>query len=181
MKKIFNVGEGFKVPDGTVVHSVLDPRIASQYKSEWVDEVSLALGVIPANTTSKIHVHPLITQVTWVLSGELTVKMKDDKVHEPYTLDLSQEQSVVTKPGVFFQLINSSNKECRVLYIVSPAFIFECNDKGEVIYNDALVLDHDWNKLSSMNWAMPQLVEINAVKRKRDESKKRLKANLGVV
>lgn len=169
MNKIFCVGEGFKVPDGTIVHSVLDPKLTNQCGAEWVDEVSIALGVIPANTTSKIHVHPLVTQITWVLSGKLTVKMKDCKVHEPYVLNLSQEQSVVTKPGTFFQLINSSDKGCSVLYIVSPAFIFESNDKGDVVYNDALVLDRDWSDL-------PRIIEIDAIKKRRDESKKRLNA-----
>lgn len=174
MKKIFSVGEGFKVPDGTIVHSVLDPRIASRCKSEWVDEVSLALGVIPANTTSKIHLHPLVTQATWILSGKLTVKMKDPKVKEPYALDLSQEQSVVTKPGTFFQLINSNSKECRVLYIVSPAFIFECGDKGEVLYNDALVIDENWNELSKNNWKIPQMEDVAAARKKREQSVQRL-------
>jgi hypothetical protein len=29
MKQVFQVGEGFKVPDGTFVHSALDPRSAA--------------------------------------------------------------------------------------------------------------------------------------------------------
>jgi len=178
MKKIFNISEGFKVPDGTMVHSVLDPRVASQYKSEWVDDISTAVGVIPAGITSKIHLHPLVTQVTWVLSGNLTVKMKDPKAEEPYSLNLSKDQSVVTKAGTFFQLVNSGKEECRVIYIVTPAFVFECSDKGEVVYNDALVLDQDWEELAKAGWKVPEMADIKAVRKVRNGSKARLKSSL---
>jgi mannose-6-phosphate isomerase-like protein (cupin superfamily) len=176
MKKVFCAGDGFKVPDGTIVHSIIDPRIASQYKSEWVDELSIALGRIPPKTTSKIHAHPLVTQVTLVLSGGLTVKMKDGKADKPYAIDLAKEQSAVTRPGTFFQLINSGDEECRVLYIVSPAFIFECDERGNVIYNDAIVLDEDWIELSGMNWMIPQMKGMDAAVALRNESKRRLRA-----
>lgn len=177
MEKIFNVGQGFEVPDGTVVSSVLDPRLANLEGSAWVDEVSLAVGVIPAGVTSKIHVHPLVVQVTWVLSGQLCVKMKDSKSEEPYTLDLTKEQAALTQAGTFFQLINKWKEPARVLYIVAPAFLFEADAKG-VKYNDALVLDETWEHLEKMNWKIPQLQEIEVFKRERESTLKRLKATL---
>lgn len=76
MKKIFSVGAGFPVPDGTFVHPVLEPHM-TRHGDDWVDAVSIALGRIAAGTSSKIHLHPLVTQTTWVVSGQLTIRMKD--------------------------------------------------------------------------------------------------------
>lgn len=177
MKKIFNVGEGFEVPDGTVIHSVVDPRSAGLEGSTWVDEASLAVGVVPAGTTSKIHVHPFVTQITWVLSNQLSVKMKDPQSDAPYTLTLIPEQTVVTQPGTFFQLMNTWSKPARVLYIVTPAFLFEADESG-VKYNDAFVLDETWEDLEKTNWKVPQLQAMEALKKEREASKKRLPATL---
>ena len=176
MNKIFRAGPGFPVPDGTIVQSVLDPRLASEQRASWVDDVSLAVGTIPANTTSQIHLHPVVTQVTWVLSGKLTVKMKDPDSKIPYTLNLSPEESVLTQPGTFFQLINVNAQECRVLYMVTPAFIFEATAEG-VRYNDAIVLEEGWEDLTAKKWILPQLQELERVRQKRRESIERLKKN----
>jgi uncharacterized cupin superfamily protein len=148
MKQVFQVGEGFKVPDGTFVHSALDPRSAATNRVSGIDNLSLAIGVIPPGVSSAIHLHPIVTQATWVLSGALTVKMKDAHLNAPYELQLSPEQSALTLPGTFFQLQNRSSQECRVLYVVTPAFIFEVDPDGKVLYNDALVLQESWQELA---------------------------------
>ena len=175
MNKIFSAGEGFPVPDGTVVHSVLYPAALSRGTGEWVEDVSLALGHIPPHTISKIHLHPVVGQVTWVLSGELTVKMKDPRADVPYTLDVSGEQAVITRPGTFFQLVNRSDADCRVLYIVTPAFVFETDAGGKVVYNDALVLDHEWDDLAAMRWTLPELADMETIHAARREAQERLR------
>ncbi len=178
MEKIFGVGEGIAVPDGTIIHSILDPRIASQGMVPWIDDVSFTFGRIPPGVTSKIHLHPVIKQLTWILSGRLTIKMKDPTSETAYALELSENQMSLTEAGTFFQMINTNDEECRVLYVNAPGFIFELAKDGSVLYNDALVLDQNWDELSAMDWVVPQIVGVDAFKRERDKSRQRLKSSL---
>ena len=180
MNRVFTAGEGFTVPDGTIVHSVLDAGSLSQGAGEWVEGVSIALGHIPPHTTSKIHLHPAVTQVTWVVSGQLTVVMKDPASDAPYMLDLTSEQAAMTLPGTFFQLVNGGAADCRVLYIVAPAFLFEAGEGGEVLYNDALVFDADWGDLADAGWAVPELDDLEAIHAARRASRQRLQRKLAL-
>lgn len=173
MKKVFSVGGGFTVPDGTVVHPIMDPQLLLRDGPRMVGDMSLALGEIPPGTTSRIHVHPVVSQLTWVISGELDVRMKDASSDEPYTLCLGPEQSVMTEPGTFFQLINGGNRSCRVLYVVTPAFIFECDSAGRVIYNDAIVMEEDWGSLAKISWMPAELKDLSKIRRDRENAWKR--------
>ncbi len=38
------------------------------------------------------------------------------------------------------------------VYIVTPAFVFETGAVGSVVYNEALVVDHDRDDLAVMEW-----------------------------
>lgn len=167
MNKIFKIGSGFKVPDGTIVHSILDSQFLKREGLKMVGELSLALGEIPPNTTSKIHLHPIVSQLTWVVSGKLNVIMKDPSVDKPYSLDLKAEDSVFTEAGTYFQLINNSKETCRVLYIVSPAFLFDINKNGTILYNDAIVLDENWD-------ALPEIKNVAETKIERNSAWKRM-------
>ncbi|MBI2343975.1 MAG: cupin domain-containing protein [Deltaproteobacteria bacterium] len=174
MQKIFSADSGFHVPDGTIVHSIVDPRMTCQTGVEWVDACSLAQGVIPEGVTSKIHVHPIVTQCTYVLSGRLSVRMKDPRVAEPYLLALNVGETVVTRPGTFFQLINPHHDACKVLYIVAPAFLFDADETG-VRYNDAIVLEASWEALATARWHVPQLKEISNLAKDRAAAIQRLR------
>lgn len=174
MKHIFSVRQGFPVPDGTIVHPVLDPSVLSDAPAQHDDALSLAVGHVPPHTSSRIHVHPLVTQVTWLLSGRLVVKMKDAVEATPYTLQLAPEHAVLTRPGTFFQLINSTDHACRVLYIVTPAFLFECDDDGNVLYNDAVVLEQDWDELAAADWQVPALADIEGIRKRRRQARNHL-------
>ena len=66
-------------------------------------------------------------------------------------LRLDGEQAVLTRPGTFFQLINSTTVPCRVLYITSPSYLFEMDQNGQVKYDDAIALDEDWQELAELN------------------------------
>ncbi len=162
MKQIFSMGEGFPVPDGTIVCPAIDVSPVSRAAGQWTDAMSIAGGEILPGVTSKIHVHPVVTQVTWVLAGRLTIRMKDARSSEAYELPLQPNQSVWTEPGTFFQLINPHREPCRVLYIVTPAFVFEMNASGEVIYNDAVILDADWLALAKQQWKIPESPSLEA-------------------
>jgi mannose-6-phosphate isomerase-like protein (cupin superfamily) len=159
MNHIFRLGEAFLVPDGTLVREVLaGPHDVN---------LSVAAGEIPPHTQSKIHLHPCVTQVTWVLSGALTVRMKVASASDSdFTLRLAPDESVVSRPGTFFQLINDGDALCRVLYIVQPAFLFVVDPTGRVVYNDAIVLDEDWSTLAANGWPQPDPAPLHAARRR---------------
>lgn len=176
MNRIFTAGEGFTVPDGTVVHSLLDAATFGPDAGEWAEAMSLAIGFIPPHTASKIHLHPIVTQATWIISGRLTVVMKDPAATVPYSLDLVAEQAALTLPGTFFQLVNRTDAECRVLYVVAPAFVFDVGPDGEVLYNDALVFDLDWDGLAATGWTVAGLDDLEAIRSARRAAQARLRS-----
>lgn len=157
MNRVFRLSPAFRVPDGTLVRTGLaDPAV----------DLSIAGGEIEPHTVSKIDLHPLVTQVTWVRSGALTVRMKDAAAPAAYVLTLGPDESVVTGPGTFFQLVNDSGAPCRVLYIVQPAFLFVADPTGRVVYNDAVVFDEDWAALAAAGWPQPDPAVLRAVRQK---------------
>jgi mannose-6-phosphate isomerase-like protein (cupin superfamily) len=141
-----------------------------------LDGFSLAAGMIDPNSSSKIHVMPFVTQVTFVRSGDLAVKMKGPGDTEPYILRLTAGQGVLTEPGVFFQLINEGPEPCEVLYIVSPAYVFEMRQGSGVLYDDSLVLEEDWDRLALAGWQaaqpMPTLAQRAEAMRHLSENKR---------
>lgn len=153
MDHIFDLPEGVTVPDGTRVHEILGLNRASELARRWSDNGSIALGDLPPGTISKIHLHPIVQQFAWVLEGTLEVVMKDPHTTHPYRLRVPAQHGVMTEPHTFFQLHNPSNATCKVLYVVTPVFVFETDDSGNVIYNDAVVFDQDWPQLQECGWA----------------------------
>jgi hypothetical protein len=99
---------------------------------------------------------PFVTQVTFVRSGVLAVRIKGPQDSHPNLLRLKPAQAVLTEPGVFFQLINDGTHPCEVLYIVSPAYTFEMTAEGDVVYDDSLVLAEDWDALAASDWLLAQ-------------------------
>lgn len=140
-----------------------------------LDGLSIAAGTIEPKLKSKIHIMPFVTQVTFVRQGELKVRMKSVQDEAPYTLLVKSGQAVVTESGTFFQLINESEESCEVLYIVSPAYLFE-QSHGEVVYDDAIVLDEDWDVLELKHWQ--QAAKLPTV-RQRQKTARRLAAESG--
>jgi mannose-6-phosphate isomerase-like protein (cupin superfamily) len=135
------------VQDGTLVSPFLSSEDnQSGLPHNLLDGFSIAAGTIEPGLKSKIHVMPFVTQVTFVRQGELKVCMKAAQDDIPYTLIVKNNQAIVTESGTFFQLINETEESCEVLYIVSPAYLFE-QLNGMVVYDDAAVLDEDWNTL----------------------------------
>ena len=153
MNSVFSITEPFRVPDGTWVSPFLNAKDSqSDLPFDLLDGFSLAAGMIDPNSCSAIHVMPFVTQVTFVRSGSLAVKMKGPDDTEPYILRLAAEEAVLTEPGAFFQLINEGTESCEVLYIVSPAYVFEMSAEGAVLYDDAVVLDVGWDDLAATGW-----------------------------
>lgn len=152
MNRLFRIPPPHVVPDGTLVAPFLNARDStSGLPFDLIEGFSLAAGTIPPHSQSKIHVMPFVAQVTFVRRGTLTVRMKAPADHAPYALKANTDEAILTEPGAFIQLVNDTTIPCEVLYIVSPAYVFEQRD-GEIRYDDSLVLDESWDELGSSRW-----------------------------
>lgn len=193
MNRIFKCLEQdfFTVPDGTLVNPFLNSKdIMSGLPWDLLDGLSVAAGQIDAGVVSEIHVHPYVSVVTVLLSGELKIRMKDqDNAEKPYDLPLQLPASsgtlgftsaaVLASPGTFFQLDNSEGSEpARVLYLTSPSYIFEPSESADAppIYDDAITLGRDWEHLAAQNWNPRELHEPSRSYAARERAKLRLAA-----
>jgi hypothetical protein len=173
---VFQATNGIRVPDGTHVFPFLNSNdVESGLPPGLLDAFSLAIGEIEPNSSSKIHVHPLVTQVAFVLDGRLEVRLRDDSTPEPYTIQLAQHQAALTRPGAFLQLINKSVFPCRVLYVVGPAYVFEVDDQKRPTYDDAIALDESWEELAQLNWMPPGLRDADMTPERRDAAIRRIR------
>lgn len=169
MNQIFQSKKFFLIPDGTLLDPFLNPKDSmSNLPFDLVDGFSVAKGKIKGKTKSKIHLHPHVDQMIYVLSGQISLKMKGGMDEEPYEVNLSSQQAGISRKGGFFQLINRGDKDCMTLYIVSPAYLYELDDK-EVVYDDAIILPYTWKELESMNWQAPELKLEQHSKRAREK------------
>ena len=179
IKRVFKINQGFQVPDGTIVSPFLNSKDSeSDLPWDLVDEFSIAAGEITPNSKSKIHVMPLVQQVTFVLSGKLEVCMKDIHTSVPYTCKLVENQAVLILPGTFLQFINGTNKPCRVLYIVSPPYLFD-KEGDQVLYDDSICFDEDWKGLADLNWQPQKLRETNLIAESRHAAAERVALKKG--
>ena len=176
MNKIFAAGDGVTVPDGTRVFELYGPGRLRFDALPVRDEQSLALGELPGDTASFVHVHPIVTHLTYVLSGKLMVTMKDASNASPYSIDLIEGESVFTAPGTFFQLNNRHSVACRLLYVCSPGFVFLTDSQGQVVYNDQVVPGLDWDELAERHWQLPELADLEATRSRRAAALQRMGA-----
>jgi hypothetical protein len=177
MDQIFQAGDYFTVPDETDVSAFLNATDVTQKELPWdaLGDVSIASGRVRAGCHSWVHLHPAVTQVTYVLSGGLTIRMKDPGTADFYDNDLTSGQAVVSQPGTLFQLRNDAVKDAYVLYIVSPSYVFYMEGE-KVVYDDAILLTRTWDELRSQNYKVPEL-NINEpdLRTRRDAARRALK------
>jgi len=94
MKRVFKIPKPFRVLDGTLVSPFLNPKDSeSGLPFDLLDGFSLSAGTTEPGACSKIHFMPDEAQVTFVRSGDLTVKMKSPEDSEVYL-------PVVVAPGM---------------------------------------------------------------------------------
>jgi hypothetical protein len=178
MNHVFKITEGFLVPDGTTVYPFLNSKdVMSSLAWDLVDNVSVAVGDIGPSSHSAIHIHPIVTLITWVVSGKLTIKMRDPQSAMPYAVPLEQEQAALICPGTFLQHVNTSPTRCRVLYIVSPAYLFIPETEGSEAYDDAIVVGDDWEVLAQQQWSVPQIQDMREVHVRRQRAFRYLAQN----
>jgi mannose-6-phosphate isomerase-like protein (cupin superfamily) len=146
------------VPDGTDVSAFLNATDVTQDDVPWgaLGEMSIASGRVGPKVHSWVHVHPAVTQVTYLVAGELTVRMKDAADVDPYDLSLAAGQAVVSQPGTLFQLRNESDAVAELLYIVSPSYVFEM-EGTEVRHDDAILVARTWDEVAAANYDLPAL------------------------
>jgi mannose-6-phosphate isomerase-like protein (cupin superfamily) len=155
MSHVFAIQAMFPVPDGTWVSPFLNSKDSqSDLPFDLLDGFSVAAGVIEPNTRSRIHVMPFVAQVTFVRSGVLIVRTKGPSDTAPRSLRLVAGQAVLTEPGEFFQLVNEQATPTEVLYIVSPAYVFDMGPNGELRFDDAVVLTESWEDLAAADLRM---------------------------
>jgi len=132
MNHLFTPNPSISVPDGTEVAEILPHHTPG---------ISLAQGKISPGVNSLIHVHPFVEQITYLVSGSLTIRMQDGAEGTPYDLELKPGDSSLCRIGTAFQLRNPAKTPAEVLYIVMPAFRYAENE-----YNDSVMLGADWDK-----------------------------------
>lgn len=173
--RVFSIQDGIRVPDGTLVYPFLNPKDrTSGLPWDLMDGFSIAAGDIEPGNSSKIHLMPVTSQVTFVLEGELEVRMKEPARAAPYSVKLTRHQAVLTKPFVFLQFINRSDRMCRVLYLVSPPYLFSLDDAGNIEYDDSITFDEDWMDLERVHWKPEGLPDRATAAREREQAHQRI-------
>ena len=178
MDHIFEPRGYFTVPDGTEVSPFLNATDTNQTDVPWgiLGEMSLAAGKIGPGISSYIHLHPAVTQITYLTSGNLRIWMKDAESTKRYKKDLETGQAVISEPGTLFQLHNESDLVAEVLYIVSPSYVFEMNG-DEILYDDSIMVAQSWEELESVGYDHPALKVTTAEQSShRSEALRRLAA-----
>lgn len=176
MQHVFRLTNGFVVPDQTIVYPFLNSKDAkSEIPWDVSNLTSIAVGLIAPFTSSRLHVHPIVTLITWVIQGQLTIKMKDKDNPKPYEVELGPEQAALIEPHTILQHINRTDTVCRVLYIVSPAYVYLPSSKASKGYDDAIVLTHGWETLEKADWVLPELAELASLESARATAITRLK------
>jgi quercetin dioxygenase-like cupin family protein len=182
MNRIFGPGEFVTVADGTEVGAFLNATdwTIAELPTGVLEGMSIAAGRIVPGARSKIHAHPAMTQVTYVVSGDLTVKMKDASEAQPYVLEVGAGSAVISEPGSLLQLCNHTEQNVEVLYIVTPSYVIEVGDDGRVIHDDSVLVAEDWDVLDHRDWDAYATEDVRRdARNRRAEALERLAAKQG--
>jgi quercetin dioxygenase-like cupin family protein len=154
VKRIFSPENFITVADGTEVSAFLNATDTSLggLRPDLLEGASIAAGRIAAGKKSWVHTHPAVTQVIYVVAGNLIVRMKDPQAAEPYRLEVTARSAVVSEPGTLLQLHNESAHNVEVLYVVTPSYVFEVGEDGEVVHDDSILVAEDWSELGAEDW-----------------------------
>jgi mannose-6-phosphate isomerase-like protein (cupin superfamily) len=178
LNHVFGPRGYFKVPDGTDVSPFLNATDVNQTDVPWgaLGEMSIASGRIDPGVNSWVAMRPATTEVTYLLSGRLTIRMKDANAAEPYDLNLQPGQAVISEPGTLVQFRNISDAVAEVLYITTPTYVFE-TEGDEIFYDETIIIAPTWEQLEVAGYDVPAL-RYSATERlaRREEALRRLAA-----
>ncbi|MCP4428589.1 MAG: cupin domain-containing protein [Chloroflexi bacterium] len=174
MNQIFKATNWWDIPDGTLLSPFLNSKDSnSDLPFDLLNGFSIAAGKLKPGIRSHIHILPSVTQVNFVLNGELTIRMgekgKDKRYYEQV---IRPNEAVLTNSGTFLELCNFGKDICEVLYIISPAYVYVLED-GEVIYDDSIMIPRDttWGNILSDDWTLTFPYDID-----REEASERIRA-----
>ena len=94
--------------------------------------VSVAAGRIGPGVRSAVHVHPVLTQITYVTAGTLTALMRDPRGTEAYRVEVPAGAATRTDCGTLLQLCNETDGAVEALYVSAPAYILETAADGSI-------------------------------------------------
>lgn len=130
--------------------SIVWPRSRPQSSHlDLLDGFRVAAGVIDLNPHARVQVMPFVAQMVFVRSGDSSARTEGPSDTAPRSLRLVAGQALLTEPGEFFQLVNEQATPTEVLYIVSPAYVFDMGPNGELRFDDAVVLTESWEDLAA--------------------------------
>jgi hypothetical protein len=180
MDRVFAAQGYVTVPDGTDVCAFLNATDLTQ-DVPWgaLGDLSIAAGRIGAGRESWVHMHPVVTVVTYLIQGRLTIRMKEPEAEGYYELSLTSRQAAVAEPGTLVQLRNQEDVDAEVLYIASPSYVFEV-EGDRVLYDDAVLVAESWEDVAVNYDRAAALLAGSDVKRRRMESLRRLAREKGV-
>ena len=121
MNRAFSARGFFTVPDGTDVSPFLNATDVMQDDVPWARWARWALpraAFLPDPLMDSRP--PVVVQVTYVVSGQLNIRMKEFETADPHDLRAIAGQRSSLRPGTLFQLRNDADAPAEVLYIVSP-------------------------------------------------------------
>lgn len=110
------------------------------------DEYEIHFNIIPPGTTQEWHMHREIEETLFILSGEISVKWKDDYMIRQETVP---SNSVVRVKNSIHTIENQTDKEASFLVL---RFVPDGTIKRELIKNDKIVIDTE-----------PDMHELNAL------------------
>ena len=129
--------------------------------------VAMAIGELGVAQCSAVHVHPKLTQITYVLLGTLTASTRERNQQRPTEITVKQGECMVTPAGVQLQLANHTAGITKVLYVTSPGYLHLVDANGRVIFSDAIVLGADWEHTDP---AAPSAAQIAEFEKLRDKA-----------
>ena len=161
MNVVFEPGEFVAARDGTEIAPFLNPMDAAAgvVLPGNSNKVSVAAGRLRPAVASAIHVHPIVTQIAYVVRGCLTVQTLESGQCSPHELAVEAGAAVVTLPGQPVRFRNDTQADVTVLYIVTPGYV------SDDAYDDAVLLD-DWaSSLSDEDLADARMRRASALRR----------------
>jgi mannose-6-phosphate isomerase-like protein (cupin superfamily) len=179
MNRVFEPRGYCQVPDGTDVSPFLNATDVKQTDVPWgaLGDMSIAAGRIPPGVNSAVHMRPATTEVTYLLSGSLMIRMKDANAVEPYALELQPGQAVIEEPGTLVQFRNVGDVVAEVLYITTPTYVVEKTEDGEIFYDESIVVAPTWEQLEAVGYDVPALrYSLTERSARREEALRRLRA-----
>lgn len=109
------LGEGeFLAPDGIIIRPI--PGVASAL-------TSVVVGIIPPRDGDySTHLHYGLEQVTYVVSGQVTVVQQTQQDAVPVEMSLGAGQAITTPPASTLSFRNHGPEPAEVLFICVPPY-----------------------------------------------------------